>query len=471
VVAGGQGGGVLQTSVYASGPLVRDRLGMTFQAERRTKDPTRDPDDTRLTEQEGREADTARLALAWTPGAGQRVDFSHLAGRERRERDALQAGAAPYVYRAIDDIDRRQTSLAHRGSWAWGDTQVRGYRAALDRENRRDRGVATQPQSLTDDTVDGMATLHLGQRHRLSAGAEWRRERLEDSTVNAAGRDASVHRALFVQDEIEFGALSVVLGNRADHHPQFGWQQSPRAYVVGRPGDGWTVKGGVGAGFKAPTLKQLSPGYSAVGGGGMFTIFGNPGLEPETVLTWELGTAWTNDTVSLEATAFQNDLENLIQTQCSAFCGIRGRERRSYTNIAEARIRGIEVGTRAELPAGFSVHLNHSWLQARDRIRNVPLTGRAHRSGHAGLRWADAAWNAGLRLDYTGPQWQTGTTGLIRLPGYPLWSLDLGYRITPRIALRGGVENLANERLDQSNALYAYPETGRYLHANVEIGF
>lgn len=470
-VAGGRGGGVSQTGVHLSGPLVRDRLGMTFQAERREKDPTRDPADARLTEQEGRDADTARIALAWTPDDVQRIDVSHLAGRERRVRDALQAGRAPYVYRTRDDIDRRQTTLSHRAGWRWGDTRVRAYRSTLDRENARDRGTATGPQSLTDEIVDGMVTFDAGPRHRVSAGAEWHRERLEDATVNAAGRDARVQRALFVQDEIDLGALSLVIGNRADHHDAFGWHHSPRAYAVYRFGEGFTLKGGLGAGFKAPTLKNLSPGYSAVGGGGMFTIVGNPELQPETVTTYELALAWANDTLSLETTVFQNDLEDLIQTVCTADCGIRGAERRSYVNVAEARLRGVEFGARARLPAGFDANLNYSWLDAHDRVADQPLTGRNRHSGHAGLRWTDDAWNAGLRLDYIGSQWQTGSAGLTRLPAYRLWSLDLGYRINERVALRGGVENLANERLDQSSALYAYPETGRYVHARVELGF
>ncbi|WP_043690885.1 TonB-dependent receptor domain-containing protein [Luteimonas huabeiensis] len=471
IVTGGRGGGVAQTGVHLAGPLLRDRLGMSFQAEHREKDPTRDPADARLTEQEGRDADTARVALAWTPDDAQRIDVSHLVGRERRERDALQAGRAPYVYRSRDDIDRRQTTVSHRGGWRWGETQVRAYRSTLDRENTRDLGAATGPQSLTDDIVDGLATLGLGQRHRVSAGAEWRRERLQDASVNAAGRDARVQRALFVQDEIDLGALSLVLGNRADHHDTFGWHHSPRAYAVYPFGDGFALKGGLGAGFKAPTLKNLSPGYAAVGGGGMFTIVGNPALKPETVTTYELALAWAHDALSLETTVFQNDLEDLIQTVCTAACGIRGAERRSYVNVAEARLRGAEFGLRAQLPAGFDAELNYTWLDAEDLVAGRPLTGRSRHSGHAGLRWTDEAWNAGLRLDYTGAQWQTGDGGLVRLPGYPLWSLDLGYRIGERIALRGGIENLADKRLDPSSALYPYPETGRYVHARVELGF
>ncbi|KLI98013.1 TonB-dependent receptor [Luteimonas sp. FCS-9] len=471
VVAGGHGGGVSRTSASASGPLLADRLGLTFQAEHLERAPIRDRNDARLTEQEGRDADTARLGLQWTPSATQRIDVAHLAGRERRVRDALQAGRVPYVYRSRDDIDRAQTSVAHRGQWRWGDSQLRAQRATLDRENARDVGAATGPQALTDDTVDGHVTLPLGERHRLSAGAEWRRERLEDATVNIAGVVSGVHRAVFVQDEIDLGVLLLTLGNRADHHERFGWHHSPRAYAVRRFDSGVTLKGGAGAGFKAPTLKQLSPQYAAIGGGGMFEIVGNPALRPETVTTYELGLGWSGDALSVEATAFRNELDDLIQTICTAACGIRGAERRSYVNVAQARLQGVELGARAELPAGWSLSANHSWLQARDVASDQPLTGRPLRSGHAALRWTDAAWNAGLRLEHTGRQWQTGTAGLVRLPGYRLWSVDLGYRLTERIALRGGIENLTDERLDETSALYAYPETGRYVHAGVEVGF
>lgn len=472
VVAGGLGGDTYQAAVYAGGALVRDTLGLSFYGETRRKDATADPADERLSEQEGRDAHSGNLVLTWTPSEAQRIDFSHLQGKEKRWRDALQAGATSYVYETVDRIDRSQTSLSHRGQWQWGESLLRAYRSTLDRTNRRSRGEATRPQDLTEDTVDGHASIRLGERNRLTAGGEWRREQLDDRTVAASGHAETIQRAVFVQDEIDLTPdWSLVIGNRSDHHPQYGWHQSPRAYTVYHLSDRFTVKGGVGSGFKAPSLKQLSREYSAVGGGGRFTIFGNPDLEPETVTSYEIGAGWRGQGWSLEATAFQNDLEDLIQTVCVASCGIRGREVRNYVNVAEARIRGAELVGKLELPAGFAVDANYTWLQARDLGTDLPLSERPRHSGAAALAWSHADFRAGLRGEYTGTQWQTSGAAQVKLPAYTLWSLDLGYRISERVSLRGGIENLADERLNESSALYAYPETGRYYHAGIQLSF
>ncbi|MCD9028198.1 TonB-dependent receptor [Luteimonas sp. BDR2-5] len=472
VVAGGHGGGVYQAGVYAGGPLVPDVLGLSFNGETRRKDDTQDPADPRLSEQEGRDAQSGNLTLTWTPDARQRIDASHLQGRERRWRDTLQAGGVPYVYESVDHLDRRQSSLSHQGSWGWGDTRIRAYRSTLDRSNRRSQGAATAPQSLVDDIVDAQASTRFGERHRVTVGGEWRRERLEDDTVSAGGSAGLVHRALLLQDEIDFDdTWSLVLGSRADHHDKFGWHHSPRAYGIFHASDRLTFKGGVGSGFKAPTLKQLSPEYSAVGGGGMFTIVGNPALKPEIATTWELGATWSGSGWSAQATAFQSDLEDLVQTLCLSDCGIRGRELRSYVNVSKARIRGVELAADIALPGGFSLDANYNWLQPRDRETGLPLVERPRHGAAAALAWAGDAWRSALRAEYKGTQWQSGAGALVELPDYTLWSLDLGYRITDRVRLRGGVENLTDERLAETSALYAYPETGRYYHVGVNLSF
>lgn len=472
VVGGGLGGNTYQAAVYAGGPLIRDTLGLSFYGETRRKDDTADPADERLSEQEGRQAHSGNLVLTWTPGEHQRIDFSHLQGEEKRWRNALQAGAVPYVYETVDHIDRTQTSLSHRGQWQWGDSLLRAYRSTLERSNRRSRGNATRPQELTEDTVDGHASLWLGERNRLTVGGEWRREQLDDSSVAASGHAETIQRAVFVQDEIDLTPdWSLVIGNRADHHEQYGWHQSPRAYTVYHLTERFTLKGGVGSGFKAPSLKQLSPEYSAVGGGGRFTIFGNPDLKPETVASYEIGAGWQGQGWSLEATAFQNDLEDLIQTICVSSCGIRGREVRNYINVAEARIRGAELAGKVELPAGFAFDANYTWLQPRDLTTGLPLTERPRHSGAATLAWTHADFRTGLRGEYKGTQWQTSGAAQVKLPAYTIWSLDVAYRITDRVSVRGSIENLTDERLNESSALYAYPETGRYYNVGLNLSF
>lgn len=469
----GLGGDAWQAGVYAGGPLVEGVLGMSFQAESRRKEATADPADEHLAEQEGRDADNGSLTLSWTPGDAQRIDLTHLEGREERWRDALQSGTPAYVYETRDHIERRQTSLTHRGNWTWGDSMLRAYRSSLDRDNTRSRGEPTRPQRLREDIVDGHVSVPLWQRHRVTLGGEWRREELTDATVNALAHADSIQRALFVQDEIALAPeASLVLGDRADHHPQFGWHHSPRAYGVWHPDGKWTLKGGVGSGFKAPTLKQLSPQYSAVGGGGRFTIFGNPDLKPETATSYELAATRHGDGWSLGATAFHNELEDLIQTICVSACGVRGREVRNYVNVAEARLRGVELSGGVDLPAQLRLDANATWLQARDRATGLPLNERPQHSGAATLAWTPTqALRAALRSEYVGTQWQLSGTQRVRLPAYTLWSLDVGYRISEMLSLRASIENLGDERLDESSALYPYPETGRYYNVGLTLSF
>ncbi|MFT3762280.1 MAG: TonB-dependent receptor [Pseudoxanthomonas sp.] len=472
VVAGGRGGGATQAGVYAGGALVPGKLGLSFFGEHRRKDATVDPADPRLHEQDGREADTGNVVLTWTPDAAQRIDLSHLQGHEQRWRNTLQSGTPSYVYENVDDVDRAQTTLSHRGDWSWGQSYVSAYHSTLDRRNRRSQGTPTRPQSLTDDIVDGRVTIDLGRSHKFSAGGEWRREQLDDTSAALSGHVEADQTALFVQDEIQFTpAWSLVLGDRGDHHPEYGWHHSPRAYSVWHATDALTLKGGVGSGFKAPSLKQLSPEYSAVGGGGRFTIYGNPDLKPETTTSYELAASYDRGDWNVQATVFQNDLEDLIQTICVASCGIRGREVRNYTNVAEARIRGLELSGSLQLPAGFALDGNYTRLQTRDLETGLALNERPRHSGAANLRWSGERLQASLRGEYVGSQSQLSGTAQVSLPAYSLLSLDARYRITPKIAVTAGVDNLADKRLDETSALYPYPETGRYFHAGIDLGF
>ncbi|MFC4728256.1 TonB-dependent receptor domain-containing protein [Coralloluteibacterium thermophilus] len=469
----GRGGETHQIGAYAGGPLIPGVLGLTVHAEDRRRAETPDAADPLVSAQEGRAARSGRIGLRWTPSAAQRVDLDVMESREDRWRDALQAGGAPYHYRYADDIERRQVALSHQGGWQWGDTLLRAYRTDLDRVNARSRGTPTGAQHLREDTVDGHASLRLGAAHRVSLGGEWRREQLDDPTVNAAGHAAIVHRALFLQDEIELTpTLSGVVGARIDDHEDFGIHRSPRAYLVQQLGAGWTLKGGYGRGFKAPSLKQLSPGYRATGGGGMFTIVGNPDLAPETNATWEFGTEYRHGDWSLQATAFQNTLHDLVQTLCVSDCGIRGREQRTYVNVDEARIRGLELAVGVPLAETLRLDANYTRLHTLDRANDRPLAERPRHGGALGLSWAPAdRFDARLRGEYVGSQVQYSGANTVGLPAYLLWSADLRYRFSPWLSLRAGVENITDEQRGEEAAIHPYPESGRSYSLGLTVSF
>lgn len=469
----GRGGQTHQLGVYTGGPLVPGVIGLSLTGETRRRQETPLHRDTRLSEIEGRDAQSASATLSWTPDAAQRIDLGFASGEEDRWRNTRSAGRAPVDYESRDRIEHERLSLAHSGDWVWGKTSVRAYRNSLERNNRYTNGVIpTSPrQELTDDVIDGSASLQ-ADTHLFTLGGEWRKEQLEDRGF-ASGDARIIHRALFLQDEIEFApSWSLVVGNRFDRHEEYGWHNSPRAYLVHHVSDALTLKGGGGRGFKAPSLKQLSPGYSAIGGGGMFTIYGNPDLEPEINTTYELSADYQGSGWTLNGGVFQNNVRGLIQTVCVASCGLRGREVRNYDNVDKARIRGLELGGGLDLPADLRWELNYTYLDAIDRSADRRLGDRARHLANTRLQWTPTADFTGqLRGEYVGSQLSYSSNTTYAVPAYSLWHLEISQRISDTLSIRGGIENLTDRDFSDAADNYAFTEPGRTYHVGVSLSF
>src|SRR5699024_11208625 len=92
----------------------------------------------------------------------------------------------------------------------------------------------------------------------------------------------------------------------------------PRLYGVWHIDNQLSLKGGVSAGFKTPTLRAATDGWGqATGGrGGNAVILGNSDLEPETSTTTEIGLAWRNhNNLSTSLTLYQTDFKDMISEQ------------------------------------------------------------------------------------------------------------------------------------------------------------
>ncbi|WP_219339530.1 TonB-dependent receptor domain-containing protein [Luteimonas salinisoli] len=467
------GGSRRQFAVYAGGPLVADTLGLSMVADRSRIDETPDPLVPGTSRREARDADSGSATLSWTPGEFHRVDLRWLGGREERVRHGLQSGSNPYIYESRDEVDREQWALSHRGRWGWGESGLRLSRASLDKINHRAPGNPTGPQHLRDEIADGHLARTFGERHRVTVGGEWRRESLEDVLVNTAGSDQTIHRAVFLQDEIALAdGWELVLGDRYDRHQRFGGQHSPRAYLV-HERDGWVFKGGAGRGFKAPTLKQLSPEYYA-SIAGLLELFGNPELRPEVSTTYELSAQYRGERWHAQATAFENRLRDLIEIVCVERCGQPGvMEIRTYRNVDRAHLAGIELAGAVDLTATLALEGNYTYLDARDEDADRKLEMRSHHSGAATLAWTPVdAFTARLRAEYIGSQLEYPSRGpAIEVPADTLYALDLSYRIGSALTLRGGVENIGDARQDSIDLQYPYPQRGRSYYLGFDLDF
>lgn len=461
----GRGGEVIQTGLYVSGPLVQDVLGVTAYGEYRDRKPTVSALDPRLSEMEGREVATGNVAFDWTPDQAQRISASYGRGSEDRERDAL-TGRTYYVN--TDLLDRQQYSLSHTGQWNWGETMIRGYGTKLEKTNRRSRTTPVRPQTIEDETYDARTSVHVGTLNRVTVGGEWRQEELFDTSMNAEGYDRVRHRGVFAQDELRLEHWLLVLGTRYDDHDIFGGQNSPRAYAVYHPNDNVTIKGGVGRGFKAPNLKLLSPEYSVTTTS--FVVFGNPDLQPEINTSYELGTSYARSRWSLQATLFQNDVKDLIQSYCAADCDALRVLR--YENVDEARIRGVEIGTSLAPLSQFALDLNYTFLDAKDLSADQPLAEKPRHAVNLTLKWYPTdKLNAQVRGNHYGKQTMYSSEIRYGLPDYTLWGADLNYQLTSHIKLHLSGDNLTDENLAELSSRFNYVEVGRSYSAGFTGSF
>lgn len=470
----GAGGDTTQMSALIGGPLAGEALGVIAWGEYRHRDRTPSPLDPRQSELEAREAWSASLIGWWSPAAGQRIEVGQAFIDDDRARDTVTTSGPTLYYEYQDHIRRAQTHGAYTGSWGWGDVQVRAYRSELRRVNARNQDQEpTHPTQATDVVADGRVTLNGLANNRLTFGAEYRNESLDDSTVNEQGRASVDHHAVFVQDEWHFGERgALTVGARFDHHPAYGWQSSPRAYVVLTPADGVALRAGVGEAFKAPSLKQLSPGYVTVAAGGRFIITGNPALKPETGTSYELGASIDRRVWGIGASVFQNDLDNLVQTACVAQCGIRGRERRAYINVDRARIRGAELSGALTPLRALSLSASYTYVEPRDLSTRQELAERPNHSAKVKIAWRpSAASEVNVRGRYIGNQTVYQDSRPVRLDAYSLWSFDVSHALNDRLTLKAGVDNVFDERLAERSALYSFAEPGRVFFVGLGAGF
>ncbi|EHR69563.1 outer membrane receptor for ferrienterochelin and colicin [Burkholderiales bacterium JOSHI_001] len=459
-----RGGDGHRAALRAAGPLGRG-FSLVATAADSQRDAVATPADARISDLEGRHKRDAALQLGWQMNAAQRLEGEHRQGDEDRSAGMRERSGARRFFNSDTHIERSHSALGWSadwgGAWAWR-TQLRAYRSALDMDNARNNGVAAlRPNALRDRVVEGQAALSPTTTQVLTAGFERRDETLLNAGL-PGGQAQARHGALYLQDEWQLTpALALTLGLRGDRASRFGSEWSPRAYAVWRPAPRWTVKGGLGHGFKAPTLKQISPDY--VEDEGPYTYHGNAALRPETNDAVELGVGWDTPDVGVQAMLFDNRVNDLIITRPTSV--VAGRQHFVFDNQDRARLRGLEGAGSLRLAQAFKATLNYVFLDAKDGL-GQRLDKRARHTLGAQLAYVHGPLDAGLRLEHTRGLVLAST--VVGQPPQPVPSFSmLGAHLRVQLAggleLGAGLDNIGNLRLADKSALFTHAETPRSL--------
>ncbi|MFG6469057.1 TonB-dependent receptor plug domain-containing protein [Roseateles sp. BYS87W] len=440
-------------------------FGLSLSDARRESTPT--VADARITAVEGRQPREAALKLDWKAATGQTVALDSRHTDEQRWLDARERSGLKRYHQSLHHLVRDHHAVQWDGDWGEGrQTLLRAYENRLAVSNVKTNGVASlRPNTLTDRVLEGQASQPVGATQLLTTGFELRDEQLDNAGL-PGGHAGATHAGVYVQDEARLSpTLSLTAGARADHASRFGTEVSPRIYAVWKPAAGWVLKGGVGHGFKAPTLKQINPDYKEDEGPN--TYVGQAGLKPETNDSAEATLAWDTAAAGASLTAYRNRIRHLILPVLLSGTPASGTYQ--FRNIDAAVLQGLEGAAGCRF-GSWTVQAQAGLLSAHDG-HGVWLEKRARRTWGVRADWALGPWRAGgdvttqsgLRLASTvagQPPQGVPTLTMLNLHA----SVALGHGLT----LRAGVDNATNLRLTVKSPLFSWEELPRNVRVALE---
>ena len=379
-----------------------------------------------------------------------------------------------------DHIDDTTLNANVQADWlpkAGTAIQARAY-AARYNEDSTARLVATsallEPGALDEDLLklDASFSQILGSKQQLQGGAEYWRD--EYSGINRLRNDAGEHATIgtaWLQHRLTIGGrVTTTLGVRSDSHSEFGTAVSPKIAANARLDRGISVRASYGRGFRAPDIGQLY--YRFLNPSSIYQVIGNPGLQPEYANSLQIGGEYVTAgrRARFGVNLFRNDVRDLIESVSLGFAAtpgqvqdiltregldnsfrpVSGRLLLTYKNINDAVTEGIELDGEVAVTPSITLAGAYTYMDARDDVTDLRLTGRNEHHGHVRATWRHpAGLIANVRGMFYG-NWVAaratvnGAPQDTIAPGYALWDAYVSQRVVRGISVFGAVDNLTD---------------------------
>jgi len=426
------------------------------------------------------------MRLDWTPLESHRVSaaiarFDEESGSRFTERNP------PFVINRGKDetVERTRYTLAgtHTGPGAGLNGGWSAVREILQNNTRKYTASRTFDNRQAESALT-RASAHLGAplgaSHHLLGGVDVQKETLEQTIdgVSELGNEQKRQREnqeAWLQDTwMPRESLELVSGVRVQNDSDFGVHTAPKinARYDLPVSEALTsfLRGGVGAGYRVPNLKEryFTFDHSELG----YVVQGSPDLEPEESVSYQFGggLSW-NRNAWAEANFFLNDIEQLIQTAPDGETG-EGVSVFSYENIAEARTWGLETTAGWEPSSDWRVTAGYTLTRSENRGTGLDLNRRPEHQVQLGFDGptsiAGLSWSA--RVRYQSDEFVSAEDAT-KSPAFTVVDLKLNYQLLPGLRLFGGADNITDEQRDFSDRNDFSPLAGRFLYGGVTVSF
>ncbi|MBN2793198.1 MAG: TonB-dependent receptor [Desulfuromonadales bacterium] len=385
-------------------------------------------------------------------------------------------------YSHFDRFDTRSYKLGYEGKGLGFIEELKARVYAVDQDRSFDgswpnsAGTATALKSNDIETsaLGGslQALMPVGDNHNLTTGLEVVREETDSSEVQLSVRNNGTlarritfqpvpdgertHIGVFLQDETQLGQkLTLVAGGRFDHFEASAAdialtdesyngsgvltssnteinalddaEDSAATFNLGllyALTEHLHLTTNVGSGFRAPDIFEL---FSTRGGGSRI-LLGNPDLDPESSLNFDIGSKIRYANFQATFNLFYSRVDDYIDTvDAGTFNGIPAVR---YVNVQNAELYGFDGEAQLGLTDQLGLFGGVSNVVGKDRDSGDRLNNIPPLNGTLGMRWEDSAFNTArywveLSGDFFAAQNHPGPTEE-KASGYAIANLRTG---------------------------------------------
>lgn len=262
--------------------------------------------------------------------------------------------------------------------------------------------------------------------HVISVGAEYYEDFVDSTTAYVV--DERYNRAGFAQWQSHYGRHDIIVGGRHEDNEQFG------AYKTWNASYGFDVSEQArlilsrGTAFKAPSFNQL-----------YFPGFGNPNFIPEEADNTEVEFRYTAENGGWSLTAFENDVDNLIQFNPTTFI---------TDQISEVEIRGGEL-TGYLRHKGWLLNANLTVLRPIDKASELDVRRRPRRAATVSADRAFEQFSIGFVVRTQGESFED-TANSQELSGFTLVDARAAYSVNQDLSVQLSLKNIFNKEYETS---------------------
>lgn len=285
----------------------------------------------------------------------------------------------------------------------------------------------------------------------------------------------------YIQDNIIWEDLELVLGTRGQYDSDFGTQVSPKVSTIYSPnlieGARTQLRASVGTGYRVPNLKEkfYLLDHSSLG----YQLIGNENLEPERSVSFQVGPEiLTKKYGNLSVNFFYNQIENLITFKAAESTG--PIQQYTYFNTDESESRGLEVDYSYNFFNNSFFNQNFTYAESVNTQTNLFIPGRPLYNLQSTLGLGITSKLTWLNTyTYDGNEYvDEENTEVAR--GFNTFNTKLNYRAFKNATFEFGINNIFNERRDaladeiitEDNTIRVQdkrPLVGRYFYIGFRI--